>query len=248
MCHLCHHPLLYFSLICNGPPPMSTLVPAWRRRRCCSYAGSLRGTCPVSTLTSNWHSETQISSLELSPSCHHVTWWWRKARCLDTRGFILKKIQWHIHAGSWSLVNCWWEALTRHYIRGSWILMNAAVGLMDGLSLDSDRCIRVIPRHRDPFQLPWLNDGLTSSLPLALHVAMAVPMIKWTIQIDLINKGLYIRRTKVYYQNHSFIFLRQNNTGLWFPPPTSMKIPLLPKGSIYMYALNTQKNPYDINK
>ena len=25
--------------------------------------------------------------------------------------------------------------------------MNAAVGLMDGLSLDGDRCIRVIPRH-----------------------------------------------------------------------------------------------------
>ena len=25
--------------------------------------------------------------------------------------------------------------------------MNAAVGLMDGLGLDGDRCIRVIPRH-----------------------------------------------------------------------------------------------------
>ena len=25
---------------------------------------------------------------------------------LITRGFILKTIQWHIHAGSWSLVNC----------------------------------------------------------------------------------------------------------------------------------------------
>ena len=43
----------------------------------------------------------------------------RKAWCLDTRGFILKKIQWHIHAGSWSLVNSWREALTRHYIRCS---------------------------------------------------------------------------------------------------------------------------------
>ena len=31
----------------------------------------------------------------------------RKAWYLDTRGFILKKIQWHIHTGSWSLVNCW---------------------------------------------------------------------------------------------------------------------------------------------
>ena len=26
-----------------------------------------------------------------------------------TRGFILKTIQWHMHTGSWSLVNCWWE-------------------------------------------------------------------------------------------------------------------------------------------
>ena len=43
----------------------------------------------------------------------------RKAWYLDTRGFILKKIQWHIHAGSWSLVNCWREALMRHYIRCS---------------------------------------------------------------------------------------------------------------------------------
>ena len=28
LCRLCHRPLLYFSLIRNGPPPMSTLVPA----------------------------------------------------------------------------------------------------------------------------------------------------------------------------------------------------------------------------
>ena len=38
---------------------------------------------------------------------------------LETRGFILKKIQWHIHAGSWSLVNCWQEAFMRPYIRCS---------------------------------------------------------------------------------------------------------------------------------
>ena len=49
----------------------------------------------------------------------HVARLGRKAWCLDTRGFIPGKIQWHIHAGSWSLVNCWWEALTRHYIRCS---------------------------------------------------------------------------------------------------------------------------------
>ena len=27
-------------------------------------------------------------------------------RYTSTRGFIPKKIQWHIHAGPWSLVNC----------------------------------------------------------------------------------------------------------------------------------------------
>ena len=62
---------------------------------------------------------------------HLVARWWRKAWCLDTRGFILKKIQWHIHTGLWSLVNCWHEVLMRHYIRCSWILMRAAVGLME---------------------------------------------------------------------------------------------------------------------
>ena len=86
---------------------------------------------PCQLSTSNWHSKTQISSLELSPSCHHVVRWRRKAWCLDTHGFIPKKIQWHIHAGLWSLVNWWCEVLTRHYIRCSWILMRAAVGLME---------------------------------------------------------------------------------------------------------------------
>ena len=81
-----------------------------------------------------------------------VARWRRKAWCLDTRGFILKKIQWHIHTGSWSLVNCWREAFMRPYIRCSWILMRAAVSLMDGLSLDSDRCICVIPQH-PPFSV-----------------------------------------------------------------------------------------------
>ena len=71
-----------------------------------SSAGSLRGACPTSIQTSNWHSETQISSLEFSPSCHHVARLNRKAWSLNIRGFILQKIQWHIHAGSWSLVNC----------------------------------------------------------------------------------------------------------------------------------------------
>ena len=168
LCHLYHRPLLYFLLIRNGPPPKSTLVLAWRRCCCCSSAGSRRGTCPASTLTSNWHSETQISSLELSPSCHHVAQWRQKAWCLDTRGFILKKIQWHIHAGSWSLVNCWREALTRHYIRCSWILMRVAVGLMDGLSLDSDRCIRVIPRQ-------WWNQNCIKIPPFNKNIRVMIP-------------------------------------------------------------------------
>ena len=69
-------------------------------------AGSLRGTCPASAQTSNWHSETQISSLEFSPSCHHVARW-SKGWCFEyTWVFILTKIQWHIHAGSRSIVNC----------------------------------------------------------------------------------------------------------------------------------------------
>ena len=33
--------------------------------------------------------------------------------------------------------------------------MNAAVGLMDGLGLDGDRCIRMIPRH-----IAWGSFGL----------------------------------------------------------------------------------------
>ena len=34
--------------------------------------------------------------------------------------------------------------------------MRAAVGLMDGLGLDSDRCIRVIPRHTSQMKLTKL--------------------------------------------------------------------------------------------
>ena len=75
------------------------------------YAGSLRGTCPASAQTSNWHSETQISSLEVRAATmshdkdneHGVLWY------TLTCGFILKMIQWHMHTGSWSLVNCWRE-------------------------------------------------------------------------------------------------------------------------------------------
>ena len=146
LCHLCHRPLLYFSLIRNGPPPMSTLVPAWRQchlKLCWESERDLPHQRSNQQLA-QWNT---ISSLEFSLSCHHVMRWWLKAWYLDTRGFIPKKIQWHIHAGLWSLVNWWREALMRHYIRCSWILMRAAVGLTDGLGLDGDRCIRVIPRQ-----------------------------------------------------------------------------------------------------
>ena len=41
---------------------------------------------------------------------------------VNTWVFILRRYKWHIHAGSWSLVNCWREALSKlHYIR---VLMN----------------------------------------------------------------------------------------------------------------------------
>ena len=36
-----------------------------------------------------------------------------------THGFILKTILWHMHTGSWSLVNSGGKALTRPYIRCS---------------------------------------------------------------------------------------------------------------------------------
>ena len=82
------------------------------------YAGSLRGTCPASAQTNSWHSETQISSLEFSPSCHHVARL-KVTRCFVrytlTRGFIPKTIRWHMHTGSWSLVNCWREGNTLPY-------------------------------------------------------------------------------------------------------------------------------------
>ena len=123
-------PLLYFLLIRNGPPPMSTLVPAWRRHRLKLCWESERD-LPCQRSNQQLAQWNTISSLEFSPSCHHVARWWLKAWYLDTRGFIPKKIQWHIHAGPWSLVNWWREVLMRHYIRCSWILMRVAVGLME---------------------------------------------------------------------------------------------------------------------
>ena len=69
-----------------------------------------------------------------------------------TRGFILKTIQWHMHTGSWLLVNCWWEGSYESLYNMLMNINEAAVGLEDGLGLDGDRCIRVIPRH-PPFSV-----------------------------------------------------------------------------------------------
>ena len=124
-------------LVSSMPPSPAVLLadPQWTSsdEHTCScmettspygYAGSLRGTCPASAQTSNWHSETQISSLEVSPTCHHVARYKKARWCLRytlTRGFILKMIQWHMHTGSWSLVNCWWEGSCEALYR---LLMN----------------------------------------------------------------------------------------------------------------------------
>ena len=41
--------------------------------------------------------------------------------------------------------------------------MNVAVGLMDGLGLDGDRCIRVIPRHTQPPIHPPIGGGVSTN-------------------------------------------------------------------------------------
>ena len=51
--------------------------------------------------------------------------------------------------------------------------MNAAVSLMDGLGLDGDRCIRVIPRH-PPFSmkeeaLPVCKETIVRNIPWSLR-------------------------------------------------------------------------------
>ena len=56
------------------------------------------------------------------------------------------------------------------------MLMNineAAVGLEDGLGLDGDRCIRVIPRHVQPLgrHPPWTDTHPRQTLPLGRRYA-----------------------------------------------------------------------------
>ena len=65
---------------------------------------------------------------------------------LDTRGLFQRRYNGTTRR-LWSLVNCWREGSTLPYKGCSWILMTLAVGLTDGLGLDGDRCIRVIPRQ-----------------------------------------------------------------------------------------------------
>ena len=73
---------------------------------------------------------------------HHTSWSLSRDKARHgmkltrkTWVFILRRYKWHIHAGSWSLVNCWREGSTLPYKGCSWILMNAAVGHMDGSAL-----------------------------------------------------------------------------------------------------------------
>ena len=52
-----------------------------------------------------------------------------KDMAFNTRGFIPKKIKWHIHAGSWSLVNCWREGSYEALYNMLMNINEAAVGL-----------------------------------------------------------------------------------------------------------------------
>ena len=66
---------------------------------------------------------------------------------VNTWVFILRRYKWHIHAGSWSLVNCLAGSLDEALYR---VLMNineCGCRPYGWLGLDGNRCIRVIPRH-----------------------------------------------------------------------------------------------------
>ena len=71
---------------------------------------------------------------------------------VNTWVFILRRYKWHIHAGSWSLVNCLAGSLDEALYR---VLMNineCGCRPYGWLGLDGNRCIRVIPRH-PPFSI-----------------------------------------------------------------------------------------------
>ena len=66
---------------------------------------------------------------------------------VNTWVFILRRYRWHIHAGSWSLVNCFAGSLDEALYR---VLMNineCGCRPYGWLGLDGNRCIHVIPRH-----------------------------------------------------------------------------------------------------
>ena len=124
-----------------------------------------------------------------------------RLQCLFFTLRILKTIQWHIHAGLWSLVNCWREALTWHYIRCSWILIRMGVGLTAGLGLDGDRCIRVIP-----WQWWKLNQQkIQKNEPIEnLHLWFSECRQKWNISIGhyaKIKKWLQFLKYESYRKN-----------------------------------------------
>ena len=81
------------------------------------------------------------------PTCSVSRDYDEKAWCLDTRGFIPKKIEWHIHTGPWSLVNSVAQSAYETLYKGLMNINEMAVNLEDDLSLYGDRCFSLIPRH-----------------------------------------------------------------------------------------------------
>ena len=59
--------------------------------------------------------------------------------------------------------------------------MNAAVGLMDGLGLDGDRCIRVVPRQLWLPNCSTLNGSLTLETPALL--CSSLNMCLWQVSL-----------------------------------------------------------------
>ena len=67
--------------------------------------------------------------------------------------------------------------------------MNAAVSLMDGLGLDGDRCIRVIPRH-PPFSMK------EEALPACKETI--VRNIQWSLRDRVMQPDLNVLQGKAY--------------------------------------------------
>ena len=89
-----------------------------------------------------------LSSLQVAQDICAICRAIRKSMVLvNTWVFILRRYKWHIHAGSWSLVNCLAGSLDEALYR---VLMNineCGCRPYGWLGLDGNRCIRVIPRH-----------------------------------------------------------------------------------------------------